>query len=55
MKRWEIAYRAWLRAAEKGYGSTTSATRAEQIDANIRRLKARYERLLAEAKAKEKK
>lgn len=46
----EQAYRRWQIAANKGYGETTSPIRMKQIDANIRRLKTTYERLLWEEK-----
>jgi hypothetical protein len=49
---WEVAYRAWRTAAEKGYGRTTSAVSLRRIDARIARLRGRYEKLLAEAKGR---
>lgn len=49
----ERAYRAWRRAAEKGYGcvKVDTPTRMARIDARIRSLKLRYEALLARDKA----
>jgi len=48
-KQAEKAYRAYRRAADKGYGSVRvdSPERMARIDARIRGLKARYEALLA--------
>ena len=45
------AYRAWRTAAEKGYGSTghCDPVRMTKTDAKIRRLKAKYEALLADS------
>lgn len=42
-----LAYEAWRRAAEKGYGNTTTRTAMIRIDRRIRRLKETYERMLA--------
>jgi hypothetical protein len=42
----QAAYRAWRKAAEKGYGNTTSYADMKRIDANIRRLKTKYENLV---------
>lgn len=50
----EAAYRAWRQAAEKGYGERCTTPNAmAKVDARIRRLRAKYERLLAESKAQE--
>ncbi|MGE0294711.1 MAG: hypothetical protein AB7P97_20360 [Hyphomonadaceae bacterium] len=45
------AYRAWRRAAEKGYGERDhSYAHMQKVDARIRRLKAKYEAALARPK-----
>lgn len=52
MKAWEIAYRAWRKASEKGYGDKCNTPSAmARVDNRIRSLKAKYERLLMETKA----
>lgn len=50
----EKAYRAWRKAADRGYGHTSlrndTPGRMKRIDDRIARLKARYEALLARDK-----
>ena len=45
------AYRAWRKAAEKGYGRTTTKSAMDKIDARIRKLKAKYEQAAKELRA----
>jgi hypothetical protein len=53
-ERWQKAYVAWRKAAERGYGSKTHITDLRRIDARIARLKKSYEAELARAKARAK-
>ena len=41
----EKAYQLWMRAVDRGYGSTTTRKAMIRIDRNISRLKAQFERL----------
>jgi hypothetical protein len=52
MDKVTIAYRAWRKAAERGYGKSPSVTmdKIERVDANVRRLKAAYEALAQKAR-----
>ena len=47
----EIAYRNWLRLADRGYGEKTHISNLRRVDERIRAAKAKFERLLAAEKA----
>ncbi len=48
------AYRRWRKAADRGYGERmTRPSQMEKVDANIRRLKAAYEKAAMEAKVRQ--
>jgi hypothetical protein len=52
-KPFEVAYRNWRKAADKGYGEKDhSIAHLNKVDSRIRQLRARYEELLAAEKGK---
>ena len=51
-ERVQAAYRAWRKAADRGYGDRdNSYSHMQKVDARIRKLKERYESLAMQRKA----